>query len=77
MAGDQETATPVPMTAGGELVPASARPPGTVAIAAELLARTHADVSGSRGEHYREVLSAHLGLAADDVKELRAGGAFG
>ena len=47
MAGDQETVTAAAaVRAGGELLPrASARPLGPVAIAAELLARTRAELS--------------------------------
>ena len=46
MAGDQETVTAAAaVTAGGDLVPrAGARPPGPAAIAAELLARTRAEL---------------------------------
>jgi len=51
MAGDQETVTAA--AAGADLVPrASARPPGPVAIAAELLARTRAQ----GGQHNRVYL---------------------
>ena len=47
MAGDRETVTAAAaaVAAGGDLVPwAGARPPGPVAIAAELLARTRAEL---------------------------------
>ena len=46
MAGDQETVTAeAAVTAGGDLVPRAGAPPlGPVAIAAELLARTRAEL---------------------------------
>ena len=60
MAGDQET-----VTAGGDLVPWSgARPPGPVAIAAELLARTRAELPVLAGLGEREELLAAAWLAS-------------
>jgi hypothetical protein len=58
MAGDQETVTAAAaVAAGGDLVPrAGARPPGPVAIAAELLARTRAELPVLAGLGEREEL---------------------
>ena len=65
MAGDQETVTAAALTAGGELVPrAGARPPGPVAIAAELLARTRAELPVLAGLGEREELLAAAWLAS-------------
>ena len=60
MAGDQETVTAAAaVTAGGDLVTwAGARPPGPVAIAAELLARTRAELPVLAGLGEREELLA-------------------
>ena len=53
------------VAAGGELVPrASARPPGPVAIAAELLARTRAELPVLAGLGEREELLAAAWLAS-------------
>ena len=65
MAGDQETVTAaVAVAAGGDLVPrAGARPPGPVAIAAELLARTRAELpvlAGLGGEREELLVAAWL-----------------
>ena len=66
MAGDQETVTAAAaVTAGGDLVPrAGARPPGPVAIAAELLARTRAELPVLAGLGEREDLLAAAWLAS-------------
>ena len=66
MAGDQETVTAAAaVAAGGELVPrAGARPPGPVAIAAELLARTRAELPVLAGLGEREELLAAAWLAS-------------
>ena len=66
MAGDQETVTAAAaVTAGGDLVPgAGARPPGPVAIAAELLARTRAELPVLAGLGEREELLAAAWLAS-------------
>ena len=66
MAGDQETVTAAAaVTAGGDLVPrASARPLGPVAIAAELLARTRAELPVLAGLGEREELLAAVWLAS-------------
>ena len=63
MAGDQETVTAAAaVTAGGDLVPrAGARPPGPAAIAAELLARTRAELPVLAGVGEREELLAAAG----------------
>ena len=64
MAGDQVTAA-VAVTAGGELVPrAGARPPGQLAIAAELVARTRAELPVLAGLGEREELLAAAWLAS-------------
>ena len=66
MAGDQETVTAAAaVAAGGELVPwAGARPPGPAAIAAELLARTRAELPVLAGLGEREELLAAAWLAS-------------
>ena len=66
MAGDQETVTAAAaVTAGGDLVPrAGARPPGPAAIAAELLARTRAELPVLAGLGEREELLAAAWLAS-------------
>ena len=70
MAGDQETVTAAAVTAaavtaGGDLVPwAGARPPGPVAIAAELLARTRTELPVLAGLGEREELLAAAWLAS-------------
>ncbi len=66
MAGDQETVTAAAaVTAGGDLVPwAGARPPGPVAIAAELLAHTRAELPVLAGLGEREELLAAAWLAS-------------
>ena len=66
MAGDQETVTAAAaVAAGSELVPrAGARPPGPVAIAAELLARTRAELPVLAGLGEREELLAAAWLAS-------------
>ena len=66
MAGDQETVTAAAaVAAGGDLVPgAGARPPGPVAIAAELLARTRAELPVLAGLGEREELLAAAWLAS-------------
>ena len=66
MTGDQETVTAAAaVAAGGELVPrAGARPPGPVAIAAELLARTRAELPVLAGLGEREELLAAVWLAS-------------
>ena len=66
MAGDQETVTAAAaVTAGGDLVPrAGARPPGPAAIAAELLARTRAELPVLAGLGKREELLAAAWLAS-------------
>ncbi len=66
MAGDQETVTAAAaVTAGGDLVPrAGARPLGPAAIAAELLARTRAELPVLAGLGEREELLAASGWPA-------------
>jgi integrase/recombinase XerD len=66
MAGEQETVTAAAaVTAGGELVPrAGARPPGPAAVAAELLARTRAELPVLAGLGEREELLAAAWLAS-------------
>ena len=66
MAGDQETVTAAAaVTAGGDLVPwAGARPLGPVAIAAELLSRTRAELPVLAGLGEREELLAAAWLAS-------------
>ena len=65
MAGDQETVTAAAVTAGGDLVPrAGAQPPGPTAIAAELLARTRAELPVLAGLGEREELLAAAWLAS-------------
>ena len=66
MAGDQETVTAAAaVAAGGDLVPrAGARPPGPAAIAAELLARTRAELPVLAGLGEREELLAAAWLAS-------------
>jgi integrase/recombinase XerD len=66
MAGDQETVTAAAaVAAGGDLVPwAGARPPGQLAIAAELLARTRAELPVLAGLGEREELLAAAWLAS-------------
>ena len=66
MAGDQETVTAAAaVTVGSELVPgAGARPPGPVAVAAELLARTRAELPVLAGLGEREELLAAAWLAS-------------
>ncbi len=66
MAGDQETVTAAAaVAAGGDLVPrAGARPLGPVAIAAELLARTRAELPVLAGLGEREELLAAAWLAS-------------
>ena len=66
MAGDQETVTAAAaVRAGGELVPrAGARPPGPVAIAAELLARTRAELPVLAGLGAREEILVAAWLAS-------------
>src|SRR5438128_12086537 len=64
MAGDQETVTAAAAVTAGELVPrAGARPPGPTAIAAELLARTRAELPVLAGLGEREELLAAAWLA--------------
>ena len=64
--GDQETVTTAAaVTAGGDLVPrAGAEPPGPGAIAAELLARTRAELPVLAGLGEREELLAAAWLAS-------------
>jgi hypothetical protein len=66
MAGNQETVTTAAaVTAGGDLVPrASAEPPGPTAIAADLLARTRAELPVLAGLSEREELLAAAWLAS-------------
>ena len=66
MAGDQETVTAAAaVAAGGDLVPwAGARPPGPVAIAAELLARTRTELPVLAGLGEREELLVAVWLAS-------------
>ena len=67
MAGDQEMVTAAAaVAAGGDLVPraGAARPPGPVAIAAELLARTRAELPVLAGLGEREELLAAAWLAS-------------
>ncbi len=65
MAGDQETVTAAAAVTAGELVPrAGARPPGPAAIAAELLARTRAELPVLAGLGEREELLAAAWLAS-------------
>ncbi len=66
MAGDQETVTAAAaVAAGGDLVPrVAARPPGPAAIAAELLARTRAELPVLAGLGEREELLAAAWLAS-------------
>ena len=66
MAGDQETVTAAAaVAAGGDLVPwAGARPLGPVVIAAELLARTRAELPVLAGLGEREELLAAAWLAS-------------
>ena len=66
MAGDQETVTAAAaVAAGGDLVPrAGAEPPGPGAIAAELLARTRAELPVLAGLGEREELLAAAWLAS-------------
>ncbi len=66
MAGDQETVTAAAAAAaGGELVPRASAPPlGPVAIAAELLARTRAELPVLAGLGEREELLAAAWLAS-------------
>ena len=66
MAGDQETVTAAAaVTAGGNLVPwAGARPLGPAVIAAELLARTRAELPVLAGLGEREELLAAAWLAS-------------
>ena len=66
MAGAQETVTAAAaVTTGGDLVPrAGARPPGPAAIAAELLARTRAELPVLAGLGEREELLAAAWLAS-------------
>ena len=66
MAGAQETVTAAAAgTAGGDLVTwAGARPPGPAAIAAELLARTRAELPVLAGLGEREELLAAAWLAS-------------
>ena len=66
MAGAQETVTAAAaVAAGGDLVPgAGARPPGPAAIAAELLARTRAELPVLAGLGEREELLAAAWLAS-------------
>ena len=66
MAGDLETVTAAAaVAAGGDLVPrAGARPPGPAAIAAELLARTRAELPVLAGLDEREELLAAAWLAS-------------
>jgi site-specific recombinase XerD len=63
MADDQETAAAAPVTVGGELA-AAARPAGRAAIAAELLARTRAELPVLTGLGEREELLAAAWLAS-------------
>ena len=64
--GDQEAVTTAPaVTAGGDLVPrAGAEPPGPGVIAAELLARTRAELPVLAGLGEREELLAAAWLAS-------------
>ena len=65
MAGDQEVTAAAAVTAGGDLVPrAGARPPGQAAIAAELVARTRAELPVLAGLGEREELLAAAWLAS-------------
>ena len=67
MAGDQETVTAAAaVAAGGDLVPraGAARPPGPAVIAAELLARTRAELPVLAGLGEREELLAAAWLAS-------------
>ena len=65
MAGSQETVTTAAVAAGGDLVPrAGAEPPGPGAIAAELLARTRAELPVLAGLGEREELLAGAWLAS-------------
>ena len=66
MAGAQEAVTAAAaVAAGGDLVPgAGARPPGPAAIAAELLARTRAELPVLAGLGEREELLAAAWLAS-------------
>jgi site-specific recombinase XerD len=65
MAGDQEMMTAAAAVTAGELVPrAGARPPGPAAIAAELLARTRAELPVLAGLGEREELLAAAWLAS-------------
>ena len=65
MAADQETVTAAVAVTAGELVPrAGARPPGPAAVAAELLARTRAELPVLAGLGEREELLAAAWLAS-------------
>ena len=65
MAGDQGTVTAAAAVTAGELVPrAGARPPGPAVIAAELLARTRAELPVLAGLGEREELLAAAWLAS-------------
>jgi hypothetical protein len=65
MAGDQETMTAAAAGTGGELVRrAGARPPEPTAVAAELVARTRAELPVLAGLGEREELLAAAWLAS-------------
>jgi site-specific recombinase XerD len=72
MAGDQETVAAAAAVTGGELVPrAGARPLGPAPIAAELLARTRAELPMLAGLGEREELLAAAWLASLRVPRTR------